>query len=126
MIVAIDAVVQEYLWKMIRDICRNVPILNEYTQGDDAAKEEVIMAMLTDLVVRGLATHRFIRREKLDEFRATEQLIKDGSWLFAGSILQVEDPSEMSYISMERHRSHYFSVGWDKPDPDDPPPLWLN
>lgn len=126
MIVAMDAVVQEYLWKMIRDLCKNVPSFDECTQGDDAAKEEVIMAMLTGLVVGGLATHRFIRREKLDEFRATQRLIKHWSWLFAGSILQVEDTSEMSYISIERHRSHYFGVGWDKPDPDAPPGYWRN
>lgn len=123
--VSFDAVVQEYVGRMISDLCSNMPGLDEYTEGNDAAKEKVVMSLLTGLVVSGGATHRFLRRKKIDEFRATERLIKHWNWMFPGTVLLV-DPAEMIYTRIKRHRLTYFSDGWDQPNPNNPPPPWPN
>lgn len=123
--VSFDAVVQEYVGRMISDLCRNMHGLDEYTEGNDAAKETVVMSLLTGLVVSGGATHRFLRRRKIDEFRATERLIKHWNWMFPGTVLLV-DPAEMFYTRIKRHRLTYFSDGWDQQKPNNPPPPWPN
>lgn len=120
--VAFDAVVQEYVGRMMGGLFQNLSHLDAC--ADDEMKEGVVMSLLTGMVITGAATHRFVHQDSLDEFRATERLIRNWNWMFPGATLRGVNRAAMFYTSIKRPRLSYFSTGWDKPDPNNPPPGW--
>lgn len=126
MLISIDAVMLEYVGRMIGDFCRTLPGFDELTSKDEAARDKAFMAFLQSAVASGAAKHAFNPIVQVDEFRATQLLIMHWGWRFPGAVLDIAKPNEMFSLSIKGKRSRYFRKGWELPDPGNPPPVWPN
>ena len=124
--IEIDAVVREYVFRVLASILygphASVQMINE---NDDRAQEEAVMFVLEQMVASGAADHKYDNARKIDEFNSTERLVRNWGWAFPGDKLSI-DRSERHVLAIKGKRSRFFNSKWLAQDEDNPHPSWPN
>ncbi len=109
--VVMDAVVVGYVMRALPSI---IDIDKCFAKCDDQFREDMTIALLESMVACGAATHRYNEHDKIDEFSATERLVRNWSHVFPGDEFNI-DQSEKSCFEFSGTRTRYFNAEWLAP-----------
>jgi hypothetical protein len=88
--IEIDAVVHQYVMRMIAATFYAADAPLEMIKETERAQEVVFMHTLEGMIMSGAAEHNYDPLRKIDEFISTDRLIKHWGWLFPGSSCDVD------------------------------------
>jgi hypothetical protein len=121
--IELDAAVHEFMLRMLASILFGPQACVKSDDENERVQELAFMRVLEAMVASGDADHKYDKVRGVDEFKSTDRLIRNWSWVFPGDKFSLNRSRSYS-LTISGKRSRYFNSQWAVIDPNGPPPQW--